>query len=142
MCKSLGFIILVSLSLLVFGCKSDGKNPNEELKKEVIGIHDEVMPLMGNLKSLKTKVLEKSASLSKEESPNYDRIQKLELLAGELDSAFEGMFVWMRQFKSDFEGMSSDEVKMYLLDQKLKVEKVNVDIKETIAIANEALKVE
>lgn len=142
MYKSLGLIIFVCLSVQLIGCNSEKKNPNEELKKEVIEIHDEVMPLMGNLKSLKTKIEEMSATLSKDESPNYDQIQKLESLAGELDSAFEGMFVWMRQFKSDYEGMSSDEVKNYLLEQKLKVEKVNEDIKEAITLANEALKVE
>ncbi|WP_373492943.1 hypothetical protein [Aquiflexum sp.] len=142
MYKSFGLIAFVCLSLQMLGCNSDKKNPNDELKKEVIKIHDEVMPLMGNLKSLKTKILEISASLSQEDSPDHDQIQKLEFLAGELDSAFEGMFVWMRQFNSDFEGMSSDEIRNYLLEQKLKVEKVNVDIKQAIESANEALKVE
>ncbi|WP_228779813.1 hypothetical protein [Aquiflexum lacus] len=137
--KSLGFLILVSLSIQLIGCNSGKENPNEILKREVIEIHDEVMPLMGDLKSLKTKVLEKSASLSHEDSSHEDQIQELEQMAAELDSAFDGMFVWMRQFKSDYEGMSSDEVKIYLLDQKLKVEKVNLDIKQAIFLANEAL---
>lgn len=142
MYKSLGLITLVYFSLQIIGCTSDKKNSTEELKKEVIEIHDEVMPLMGNLKTLKTKILEKSASLSKEEDPDIESIQELELLAGKLDSAFDGMFVWMRQFKSDYEGMSSEEVRMYLLDQKEKVEKVNEDIKEAITSANQALKLE
>jgi hypothetical protein len=140
--KSLGFVVLICLSLQFSGCNSDKKNPNEELKKEVIEIHDEVMPLMGDLKSLKTKVLEKSASLSNEDFSNKEQIEELEQMAAELDSAFDGMFVWMRQFKSDYEGMSTIEVKDYLLEQKLKVEKVNVDIKEAIASATEMLKME
>jgi hypothetical protein len=135
MYRSPYLIIFLCLNLLIQGCDSEKKNPNEELRKEVIDIHDEVMPLMGDLKSLKTKVLEKSALISQSDSPDPERIQNLDQLAGELDSAFEGMFVWMRQFKSDYEGMSSDEVNKYLLDQKEKVEKVNVDIKNAIASA-------
>lgn len=133
MYRSPYFIIFVCLYLLMLGCNSEKKNPNEELRKEVIDIHDEVMPLMGNLKSLKTKVIEKSALISQSDSPDLERIQKLDFLAAELDSAFEGMFVWMRQFKSDYEGMTSDEVNKYLLEQKVKVEKVNVDIKKAIS---------
>jgi hypothetical protein len=120
----------------MLGCTTEKKDPNDELRREVIEIHDEVMPLMGNLKSLKTKVLEKSSLISQSTSPDPDKIQNLNQLATELDSAFEGMFVWMRQFKSDYEGMSSDEINRYLLEQKEKVEKVNIDIKNAIASAN------
>jgi hypothetical protein len=135
MYRSPYLIIFVCLYLLMLGCDSEKKTPNEELRKEVIDIHDEVMPLMGNLKSLKTKVLEKSDLISQSDSADLERIRELDQLAAELDNAFEGMFVWMRQFKSDYEGMSSDEVKKYLLEQKEKVEKVNVDIKNAIASA-------
>jgi hypothetical protein len=135
MYRSPYLIIFVCLYLLMLGCDSEKKTPNEELRKEVIDIHDEVMPLMGNIKSLKTKVLEKSDLISQSDSADLERIRELDQLAAELDNAFEGMFVWMRQFKSDYEGMSSDEVKKYLLEQKEKVEKVNVDIKNAIASA-------
>lgn len=135
MYRSPHLIIFVCLYFLILGCDSEKKNPNEELRKEVIDIHDEVMPLMGNLKSLKTKVLEKSTLISQSPSPDPEKIEKLVQLASQLDNAFEGMFVWMRQFKSDYEGMSSDEVNKYLLDQKEKVAKVNLDIKNAIASA-------
>jgi len=136
MYKSPCLIIFICLYVLMLGCTTEKKDPNDELRREVIEIHDEVMPLMGNLKSLKTKVLEKSSLISQSTSPDPDKIQNLNQLATELDSAFEGMFVWMRQFKSDYEGMSSDEINRYLLEQKEKVEKVNIDIKNAIASAN------
>lgn len=136
MYKSPCLIIFICLYVLMLGCTSEKKDPNDELRREVIEIHDEVMPLMGNLKSLKTKVMEKSTLISQSDTPDPERIQELNKLANELDSAFDGMFVWMRQFKSDYEGMSQNEINKYLLEQKLKVEKVNSDIKSALAAAN------
>ena len=121
------------------GCSSEKKDPNDELKREVIEIHDEVMPLMGNLKSLKTKLEEKSNLISQSDSPDIEKINRLDQLATDLDSAFSGMFVWMRQFNSDYEGMTKDEINNYLLEQKAKVEKVNADIKGALAAANSEL---
>ena len=121
------------------GCSSEKKDPNDELKREVIEIHDEVMPLMGNLKSLKTKLEEESNLISQSDSPDIEKINRLDQLATDLDSAFSGMFVWMRQFNSDYEGMTKDEINNYLLEQKAKVEKVNADIKGALAAANSEL---
>ena len=132
-------IIFICLYLLMPGCSSEKKDPNDELKREVIEIHDEVMPLMGNLKSLKTKLEEKSNLISQSDSPDIEKINRLDQLATDLDSAFSGMFVWMRQFNSDYEGMTKDEINNYLLEQKAKVEKVNADIKGALAAANSEL---
>jgi hypothetical protein len=127
------FIFLIS-------CNTGQKDEINHLKEEVIGLHDEVMPYMGELKSLKKEVETKSKNLFDEDSvANQSKIEELDLLAKQLDSAFEGMFVWMRQYKSPEADMEMEAAKVYLLEQKEKVELVNKDIKSVLASAKKEL---
>ncbi|MFD2202181.1 hypothetical protein [Shivajiella indica] len=126
--------------LVLFSCNSERPDEISNLKDEVIGIHDEVMPFMGELKSLKKEVEIKSKSLHEEDSIQYQgKIEELDSLANQLDSAFEGMFIWMRQYKSPEEDADKNEAKKYLLEQKEKVEVVNQDIKNALALARKEL---
>jgi hypothetical protein len=126
--------------LTLISCVSEKVDENQLLKDEVIAIHDEVMPHMGELKSLKKAVDNKSDSLGQQDSlANAMEIERLEQISVRLDEAFEGMFVWMRQFKAPEESMDEEEAKSYLLNQKVMVQKVNQDIKEALKIAKEEL---
>lgn len=129
----------VAMFFFLSACGSDKKESNEILKQEVIAIHDEVMPKMDELKKLKKDLLQKSSELSADSIEMSGEIEKLNGISADLDSAFEGMFVWMRQFKSTFEEMSDEEVEAYLLDQKIKVQKVNDEIKASIEAAKSEL---
>lgn len=133
------FFSLFVLCILFVSCKVEKKEDNQQLKDEVIAVHDEVMPFMGQLKSLRQEVLEKSVLLEQQDSVLHaEKIVQLNVLAEQLDQAFEGMFVWMRQFDSNFTG-TEKEVNDYLLDQKQKVQKVNDDIKEALSAAKKEL---
>lgn len=104
-----------------------------QLKEEVIAIHDEVMPHMGTLKSLQKGLLEKADQLASEDSISQQQsIEQLRHTAVELDAAYEGMFVWMRQFEPDQGEMTEDEFTAYLEEQKVLVEKVKVDINDAL----------
>lgn len=135
------FKYLLVLSLFAsLACQSEKKDEVEDLKEEVIAIHDEVMPLMGDLKSLKKEADTLTEQLTMEDSVVHEqRIDELKALSQQLDHAFDGMFVWMRQFKTPEEGVEKPEAIDYLLDQKVKVEKVNKDIKEALALAKQEL---
>jgi uncharacterized protein (DUF342 family) len=139
MLKFISRIIFLSFITAITGCEPNIKDQNQKLKQEVIDIHDEVMPLMGDLKSLKKKIDEKKEILTQSDPENIDKIKELETLSVDLDSAFNGMFVWMRQFQSSYDDMSQEEIETYLLGQKVKVEKVNEDIKKAIAAAKKEL---
>jgi hypothetical protein len=139
MSRLISRIIFLCFITSLAGCESNSKDQNQELKQEVIDIHDEVMPLMGDLKSLKKKIDEKNILISQSDPENIDKIKELENLSSDLDSAFNGMFVWMRQFQSSYDDMSKDEVQTYLLEQKEKVEKVNRDIKKALTAAKKEL---
>jgi len=134
------YFTIVSIGLILFSCSGDKVDENQVLKDEVIAIHDEVMPYMGDLKTLRKKINEKSELLEVQDSiGNSEKVLELKLLAKDLDDAFEGMFVWMRQFKNSYEEMSKEEIKSYLQEQKVLVSKVRDDIHLRMAAAKEEL---
>jgi hypothetical protein len=136
--RIIGFLLVI----LVFcnACNSQ-KEENEKLHSEIIAVHDEVMPIMGDLKSLQNDFLERAETLYMKDKLGYqEEIASLRGTAADLDEAYNGMFVWMRQFETEHEGMKDEEITAYLLDQKEKVEKVNEDIKNVLERAEEIKK--
>ncbi|GAB2615261.1 hypothetical protein [Belliella aquatica] len=134
------YFTILSTALILFSCSGEQVDENQILKDEVIAIHDEVMPYMGDLKSLRKKINEKSEVLEEQDSVvNSEKVLELKLLAKDLDDAFEGMFVWMRQFKNSYEEMGEEEIKSYLQEQKVLVSKVRDDINRSMAAAKEEL---
>ncbi|MCH7409108.1 hypothetical protein MM239_06865 [Belliella sp. DSM 111904] len=131
-------LILISLS---YSCTEDKAQENQKLRDEVIQIHDEVMPYMGELKSLRKDVIAKSHEIERNQGEEGAKeVESLKLLAKQLDDAFDGMFVWMRQFNQKEDEMSDEELESYLLNQKEMVKVVNEDIKTAIADAKAVLK--
>ena len=134
--------ILASLLILLFitACEPNQQELNTIKRAEVIAVHDEVMPKLGELKSLQKLAQSKVDSLELAENPDADQIEDLKALAYELNAAYDGMFVWMRQYSSEDEQKSPEEVKLYLEDQMAKVNVVNVDIKAALEKAEGTLK--
>jgi hypothetical protein len=104
-----------------------------------MAIHDEVMPKLGQLKSFEKKAAQRAAVLAAKEPIDTLQIKQLEVLAKDLDQAYEGMFVWMRQYKLDEEGKSPEEIKLYLDSQLTLVTKVNITIKDALAKSDSLL---
>ncbi|WP_157492942.1 hypothetical protein [Echinicola pacifica] len=133
MLNKIGLFSLLLMCLL--SCNKQEEKV-ENLKNEILSIHDEVMPLMGEIKEDQRKLLEKSSALFLQDSVgNEKKILELNEIADRLDKAYESMFVWMRQYKVDFEGMKDEEVIAYLEEQKIKVSKVNEDITQALSDA-------
>ncbi|MDN3689424.1 hypothetical protein [Cyclobacterium jeungdonense] len=136
------FRLIVVFFALLFSCES-GENENQALKDRVISVHDEVMPEIGNLKSVQNKLREKADSIKLEGAPsaseNYG--ESLEAAAQSCEAAYDGMFVWMRQFKTEYEDMTEEETKAYLEEQLKKVEQVRDDIKTALSVSDSLLNV-
>ncbi|NVJ85911.1 MAG: hypothetical protein HWE15_06375 [Algoriphagus sp.] len=133
------FIFTLFTILLLVGCGPSISDENKNLRAEVIGVHDEVMPLMGKLKNLEREALNRVEEL--ESNPEIDTLQveELKALAYDLSQAYEGMFVWMRQYETEDGDRTPEEVKAYLEDQMIKVQKVNEDIKAALDKADKLL---
>ncbi|WP_246581555.1 hypothetical protein [Echinicola shivajiensis] len=132
--------IALGIICLAFMVSCGGVSEQEALKDEVIKIHDEVMPKMGELKSEEKRLLDLAKQYLLEDSVNnIGKAEKIKKAASNLEKAYDGMFVWMRQFKADLSEMEEEEAISYLNGQKEMVSEVNEDIKKAL---EEAKKIE
>ncbi|MEM6966267.1 MAG: hypothetical protein AAF573_16005 [Bacteroidota bacterium] len=114
------FLILGLGTLLLFSCEDPQKKEREALYKEVMEIHDEMMPLIFSAirpaqKKLKPMMEE---ALAQQDSVNY---KKYKTAYNQLEKADSAMNKWMKQFKNPDVDISQEEAIRYLKDQKVKV---------------------
>jgi hypothetical protein len=86
-------------------------------------IHDEVMPKMDDIYK---KQQDLKAQL--ESASDSSKKQELEAKISSLESAGEGMMVWMRSFNPPADSVGEQKVKEYLEGEMVKVTKVKEDI--------------
>ncbi|WP_323755245.1 hypothetical protein [Roseivirga sp.] len=128
-------VSLFVIVLFVFACAKK-EDKFETLKTEVFAIHDEVMPKMGELMSLKKKVLDKV-----EGSENPDELRDIAL---SLEKAQSGMMKWMNDWGTNstphVNNESTEEAKLTFINAEIeKVKKVREEINSSIAEAKKAL---
>ena len=138
--KLFSSFLIFLFSILVLACANPLIETNKEMRAQIIGVHDEVMPKIGQLMSLEKKALAKADSLFAQDSTASTDIEAMRSLAGQLNQAHEGMFVWMRQYSLDEEGKTPEELKTYLDEQLVRVNQVNADIKAALEQAASKLK--
>jgi len=135
--------LLTLLSLIILSCgqkqqsevhhhdsAADGPNTgNETLYKEVMDVHNEVMPRMDDIFKLKEALKNKVANTPAMPDENKKKIEATIL---QLDSAGEGMMIWMRKFNPLPDSTGHDEAKAYLENEMVKVKKVRQDILDAL----------
>ncbi|MEP5611079.1 MAG: hypothetical protein ABJP45_02460 [Cyclobacteriaceae bacterium] len=133
--------VLFLLVLVSTSCQPSKKVDEEKvvslkaLKDEVFELHDEVMPMMGDLRRVRKSLMLQVDSI---QEINAEKGATLTGVADELNAANEGMMVWMRNFDPNFDG-SDEEVLKYLTAQKSSIEEVNRNMKETLKKGQELL---
>ncbi|MBN3520328.1 hypothetical protein JYB62_09960 [Algoriphagus lutimaris] len=130
----LTFVLLVVLT----SCGPSIQEQNLMMREKIIEIHDEVMPMMGRLKSLEKKANQEIDRLE-EENPDTARIEELKVLAVDLNAAYDGMFDWMHQYEATDGDRTPEEVKVFLDEQLIKISDVNAQFKEVLTKADEML---
>jgi hypothetical protein len=102
---------------------------NQALYDKVMDVHDEVMPKMDDMYKLKKELEEKIAS-----TPGMveEKKKEIETTIVKLDSASEGMMVWMREFNPIPDSLGEEKAREYLENEMEKVKKVREDILEAI----------
>ena len=119
-------IIQLSLILtLAIACSPSKKSEISALKEQVMQVHDEVMPKMGELMKTEKRLKSKADSLI----TAADSVSAQACLdaASKINEANESMMNWMRNFQVDFQG-SEAEILGYLEEQKKGIEKVKEDM--------------
>jgi hypothetical protein len=143
----LGFhaILVVLVTAFLFsGCKQkesvddEAGEPEETekvaaLRKKVLAIHDEVMPLMTDIYQHKNKMKER---LQSESTLTSEEKKRFETVLIELDSADRGMRVWMRQFSDvTTTGIPEEEAISKLNLELTKITKVKEDMVASVEAA-------
>lgn len=121
---------LVALGIALTACNQK-KKLEDELFKEVMDIHDEVMPEMGTLRSMSKSIQVQIDSLGADSTyQDASQRKQMEEIVEKLKKANESMMEWMRQFEHVEEGTPHGEVMKYLKEQKRMIEKVRDDMLE------------
>ena len=102
---------------------------NQALYDEVMTVHDEVMPKMNDLYKLKEEL---KTRITDTQAMPADKKKEIEDLILKLDSASEGMMVWMRNFNPLPDSLGEEQAKEYLENEMVKVKKVRAEVYEAI----------
>ena len=121
---------------LLLACGPSKQSQIKEIKNQAIEIHDEVMPLMGDLRRVRKDLMLMADSIVTSDSLKASTLGEL---ATDIADANEGMMQWMRSFEPEFEG-TDEEVIQYFKDQKASIEKVKADMLESLESGQKALK--
>lgn len=131
--------LTLGLLLLLNACGPNLVEENKKMREQLIAVHDEVMPQIGKLKTLEKKANQKIEQLGTQEPVDSLQIERVKALAFDLNKAYEGMFVWMRQYDTEDGDKKPIEVKAYLEEQMVMVTEVNQEIKTVIEKAEKEL---
>ncbi|MEQ9402991.1 MAG: hypothetical protein RIM99_05355 [Cyclobacteriaceae bacterium] len=128
---------LLFIPLLIIACQT---SKNEEvdlaaLKDEVLEIHDEVMPKMGDLRRARKELMLLADSIQTIDSA---RAAELLIASDSIDMANEGMMNWMRNYEPTFEG-TDEEILEYLTNQKEAIVEVKIKMITSLEIGKKLL---
>ena len=133
---------LLIFPVVISGACSDAskKEATDALYDQVMAVHDEVMPKMGELMSLKKSLTTRADSLKALGTEEVNAlVEQLVGTATQLENSHQGMMSWMREFNNNFDGMAQEEVLKYLEEQKTKIAEVGKMTEESIQQAKELL---
>ncbi len=129
-------ILLACVSIVFSNCNPSNDAVQQELVREVMVVHDEVMPKMDDIYKVQKQLREsgadiKTGALRKEID---DHILSLE-------QAGEGMMDWMANLKlpSENDTRTHEEIMTYLAKEKTEIQHVSDDMNGSIAAGKELL---
>ena len=142
-------VSLIFLSFLIFGSCNSGVD-TQALRDEVLDIHDEVMPKIGEVMSLRKKVMTKSQELALTDNYDQNEVASLDSLANALEVANKGMMRWMNDWSQNSssyldqdanpaQGVTDEALIEFLDEEKVRITNVKTDINGAIAEAKKVL---
>lgn len=123
------FYIILTLVALAACQQQNNKARTNELKKEVMAIHDEVMPATSHLLKLRNELKNVSANDSTQTVALQPCIDSLKL-------AHDKMMEWMNNYNHSY----SETDTTYFIEQREQISIVNKLYKATISSAEQKLK--
>lgn len=134
-------ILSLTLLALVFftSCVDKEKEAQNNLFKDVMAVHDEIMPKMDDIMNFKKQLKQKVEDFSAVQPVDSAAISELQQAIADLDNSHDEMMGWMRQFNRNFEGMVNEDILSYLNGQMDKIKKVGEVTNAALKQAEEML---
>ena len=109
---------------------------NQALYDQVMDIHDEVMPKMGDIYKMKIELLEKIAN-----TPGMveEKRKELEAIISNLDSTNNAMMDWMHNFNPLPDSVDQEKAREYLETEMERIKKVRDRTIEALGRAKEKI---
>ncbi len=118
-------------------CNNEQKELEKKLHNEIMAVHDDVMPKMGDVNALKQSVKRYSDITSPEKAELKDSLIRGVLTLTEAD---EAMMDWMAKYDYPNPKLSPEATIQYLKGQKDSVKQMSNKIYMAIAIGHQLLK--
>lgn len=103
-------------------------------------IHDEVMPKMGEIATLKSELESEINSLNLDSLIDTAMVQKCQVTLIKLDEVDKSMMDWMHEFEPNFEAETEEEIIRYYATEKQKITAVSDHMKSAIDEAKTLMK--
>ncbi len=139
--------LLFSGVLMVAACQNGEQVQINTLEKEVMMIHDAVMPKMGELVALESTLrqhISQTDSLLKikpNDSTLQQALEQYRFLASQLQEADRSMMEWMHDYNGDsLKKLPPSQAIQALTQEKIKIEQVSDDMLKSIEDTQNFLK--
>ena len=133
------FFLFLALGFVLSFTACDNKDKEAEtlLNQEIIKVHDEVMPKMGELNRMKRQIGAYKDAVSDDNAAMKDSLINAILL---LSKTEDNMNDWMNGYKYPNPDLKHGELMKYLEGKKDTIKQINNEVFMTIAIGNGLLK--
>lgn len=130
---------LMLLGVLFSACGESGSSP-AQLEDQVMAIHDEVMPKMGDINAEIQRLTAELKELRNRENADSGRIEAIQTAVNDLKKADQNMRIWMRNYAKDYvkqkDHMTEEEKVAYLQSELVRVQKVKESMLGSLEQAN------
>lgn len=133
---------LIILALMACGPNKaeQEKKQEDELAKQVLAVHDEVMPKMGELSKLRKQLKEKVNTWTETAvDAQAENIGKATQLIADLDAADAAMMDWMHTYNGGQGLYDHDAIMEYLNEEMVKITSVKEQMNNTMELAKSFL---
>jgi hypothetical protein len=130
-------LIVCALFAFIIGCKDENKESESKINQDIMAVHDDVMPKMGEVNRLKRQLSQYKDAVPEDNAEMKDSLINAILLLSKME---DNMNDWMGNYKYPNPDITHEQMIKYLAGQRDTVKQLSNDIYLSIGIANGFLK--
>jgi hypothetical protein len=132
------FVVLIcSLFTFCVACGNDDKESESKINKDIMVVHEDIMPKMSEINRIKRQLSRYKDSVSEDNAEMKDSLINTILM---LSKTEDSMSDWMDHYKYPNPDATHEEMIKYLTGQRDSIKLLSDDIYMSIAVANGFLK--